>query len=351
MSESKRIAPGVVLFLLVVVVSLGGWFLHFVTTAASGEKTESVTVVITKGTTLQGINEKLAEYGLVAEDIRFLFLARYLGVATKLQAGEFALHRGQTPTELLQELASAKSIQHPVTIPEGLVIDEIAEIFAADGWCDKDEFNRLARDPEFLKSLQLEQYPSLEGYLYPDTYYLTREGYSAADLIRMQVRRFFSVWDEVAKEKNSELSSFEILTLASMVEKEAGNAEERPVIAGVFMNRLARGMRFQSDPTVMYGIENFSGHLSKTDLRTPTPYNTYTVERFPAGPICNPGKDSIYGVLHPEKTDYLYFVSKGNGQHYFSKNLREHNRAVYKYLRSSKKRTYLRSSQKKKKME
>lgn len=340
-----------VLFLLVAVVSLGGWFLKFVTTAASGEKTESVIVVIAKGTTLQGINAKLAEYDLVAEDIRFLLLARYLGVATKLQAGEFALHRGQTPGQLLQELANAKSIQHPVTIPEGLVIDEIAEIFAEDGWCDKEEFTRLAHDPEFLKSLDLEGYPSLEGYLYPDTYYLTRKGYEAADLIRMQVRRFFSVWEEVAKENSSELSSFEILTLASMVEKEAGRAEERPLIAGVFMNRLDRGMRLQSDPTVMYGIENFSGRLSKKDLRTPTPYNTYTLDRLPAGPICNPGRDAIYGVLHPEKTDYLYFVSKGMGRHYFSKNLREHNRAVYKYLRSPKRITYLRPAQKKKKMQ
>lgn len=327
-----------VLFLLVGVVSLGGWFLQFVTTAASGEKTESVTVVIAKGTTLEGINVKLAESGLVAEDIRFLLLARYLGVATKLQAGEFALHRGQTPKGLLLELVSAKPIQHPVTIPEGLVIDEIAEIFAADGWCDKEEFNRLARDTEFLKTLGLGQYPSLEGYLYPDTYYLTHQGHDAADLIRMQVRRFSAVWDEISKENSSELSSFEILTLASMVEKEAGKADERPVIAGVFMNRLARGMRLQSDPTVVYGIENFSGRLSKTDLRTPTPYNTYTLNRLPAGPICNPGKGSIYGVLHPEKTDYLYFVSKGRGRHHFSKNLREHNRAVYKYLRSSQKK-------------
>lgn len=327
-----------VLFLFVIVVSLGGWFLQFVTTAASGEKTESVTVVIVKGTTLQGINVRLAESGLVAEDIRFLLLARYLGVATKLQAGEFALHRGQNPKELLLELVSAKPIQHPVTIPEGLVIDKIAEKFAEDGWCDKEEFKRLSRDVDFLKSLGLGQHPSLEGYLYPDTYYLTRGGHDAEDLIRMQVRRFFTVWNELDTEYSSELSSFEVLTLASMVEKETGNAEERAVIAGVFVNRLARGMRLQSDPTVMYGIENFSGSLSKTDLRTPTPYNTYTLKRLPAGPICSPGKDSMRAVLNPEKTDYLYFVSKGKGRHYFSKNLREHNRAVYKYLRSSRKK-------------
>lgn len=327
-----------VLFVLLVVVSLGGWFLQFVTTAASGEKTESVTVVIGKGTTLQGINARLAESGLVAEDIRFLLLARYLGVATKLQAGEFALHRGQNPKELLLELVSVKPIQHPVTIPEGLVIDKIAEKFAEGGWCDKEEFKRLARDADFLKSLGLGQHPSLEGYLYPDTYYLTREGHDAEDLIRMQVQRFFTVWNKLKVANSSELSSFEVLTLASMVEKEAGNAEERPIIAGVFANRLARGMRLQSDPTVMYGIEGFSGRLSKTDLRTPTPYNTYTLKRLPAGPICNPGKDSIYAVLNPQKTDYLYFVAKGKGRHYFSKNLREHNRAVYKYLRSSRKK-------------
>lgn len=334
----KRIAFGLILFLFVSVATLTVWFFQFTGKVAEGDKSRSVAVIIPKGSTVQEINNTLAEQQLVEKDIRFLLLARYLGVATKLQAGEFALHFGQTPEELLLELSSAKPIQHPVTIPEGLVIDDIAAIFAANGWCDREAYNRLAHDSVFLESLGLHKRANLEGYLYPDTYYLTRKGHDAADLIRMQVRRFFAVWDEVSEGKQTELAPFEVLILASMVEKEAGVAVERPVIAGVFLNRLQKGMRLQSDPTVMYGIENFSGPITKTNLRTPTPYNTYTVARLPAGPICNPGKEALQAVLTPEKTDYIYFVSKGKRQHHFSKTLREHNRAVYKYLRAPKKK-------------
>ncbi len=327
-----------VLFLFVSFAALASWLFQFTGNVAEGDKGQSVTVVIPKGSAVQEINSILAEQELVKKDIRFLLLARYLGIATRLQAGEFALHRGQTAEELLLELSSARPIQHPVTIPEGLVIDDIAAIFAKGGWCDQEVYNHLAHDPEFLKSLGLGNLQNLEGYLYPDTYYLTQKGHDAADLIRMQVKRFSTVWDEVKEGKQTELAPFEVLTLASMVEKEAGKAVERPVIAGVFLNRLQKGMRLQSDPTVMYGIANFSGPITKTNLRTPTPYNTYTLARLPAGPICNPGKDALHAVLVPEKTDYLYFVSKGKGQHHFSKTLREHNRAVYKYLRAPKKK-------------
>jgi len=334
----KRISLGLILFLFVSSVVFAGWFVQFTGNVADGDKSQGATVVIPKGSTVQQINAILAKQNLVQEDIRFLLLARYLGIATRLQAGEFALHRGQTAEELLLELASAKPIQHPVTIPEGLVIDDIAAIFAEGGWCNRDTYNRLAHDPVFIKSLGLGSLQSLEGYLYPDTYYLTRKGHDATDLIRMQVRRFFVVWDELREKKETALSPFEVLILASMVEKEAGKAAERSVIAGVFLNRMEKRMRLQSDPTVMYGIENFSGPITKTNLRTPTPYNTYTLAGLPVGPICNPGKDALHAVLVPETTDFLYFVSKGKREHHFSKTLREHNRAVYKYLRAPRKK-------------
>ena len=333
----KRIALGLILFFFVSFAALAGWFFQFTGSVAEGSKSQGVAVVIPKGSTVQEINTILAKQKLVPEDIRFLLLARYLGIATRLQAGEFELHRGQTAEELLFELSSAKPIQHPVTIPEGLVIDEIATIFANGGWCDRETYSRLAHDSAFIARLGLGQLQSLEGYLYPDTYYLTRKGHDAADLIRMQVRHYFAVWNTLKEGKETELSPYEVLILASMVEKEAGRASERPIIAGVFLNRLKKRMRLQSDPTVIYGIENFSWPITKTNLRTPTPYNTYTIAGLPVAPICNPGKDALYAVLVPEKTDYLYFVSKGKGQHYFSKTLREHNRAVYKYLRAPKK--------------
>ena len=336
--SGKRIALVVVLFLFAAALGLAGWLVQYSGQAADGSTGETAVVVIPRGSSVRAINTILAKAGLVEDDIRFLFLARYLNLAEKLQAGEFALHRGQTPSELLRELATAKPVQHAVTIPEGLTIAEIAGIFAAGGWCDREEFIRLAGEPDFLKSLGLGERKTLEGYLYPDTYYLTRNDQTAADLIRMLVREFFSVWNRVQKGAASELTSYEVLILASMVEKETGRPSERPMIAGVFLNRLRRGMRLQSDPTVIYGIEDFSGNLSRNDLQTPSPYNTYTLKGLPAGPICNPGKDALLAVLHPVESKFLYFVSKNDGSHKFSKSLREHINAVNKYQRGGKKK-------------
>ncbi len=332
----KRITLGVVLFLLMSSLCLTGWLVQYAQQRADGDRSETVTVVIPKGSAVRQISKILGNGGLVDDDVRLLILARYLGLSAKLQAGEFALHRGQTPGELLRELVSALPVQHAVTIAEGLTIAQIAEIFAAGGWCDRDEFIRLAGDPEFLKSLGLESRKTLEGYLYPDTYHLTRRGHSASDLLRMQVQRFFVVWRDLQEEVPSTFSSYEILILASMVEKETGQASERPLIAGVFHNRLQKGMRLQSDPTVIYGLENFTGNLTRNDLKTPSPYNTYTLDRLPLGPICNPGKEALAAALHPAESNFFYFVSKNDGSHHFSGSLREHNRAVNKYQRARK---------------
>jgi len=336
-SAEKKIILMMIISLFVALLCLAGWFLQFATETATGNKSESVTVIVPKGASVKEINSILAGSGLVKDDVRFLVLARYLGLAAKLQAGEFALHRGQTPQELLKELAIAKPIQHAVIIREGLNIVEIAEVFAGGGWCDADEFVQLANDPVFLKSLGLSAYKSLEGYLYPDTYYLTRKGHTTADLLRMQVRHFFAVWDEVKTAAPLDLSPYEVLILASMVEKETAKAIERPLIAGVFLNRLKKGMRMQSDPTVVYGVENYSGKITRTHLRTPTPYNTYTLKRLPIGPISNPGKAALMAVLQPTESKFYYFVSQNDGSHKFSKTLREHNRAVNKYQRVKKK--------------
>ncbi len=327
-----------VLFLFAGLFCLVGWFLQFATEVAPGERSETAIVIVPSGSSVITINEILARADLVPNDARFPVLARYLGIAAKLQAGEFALHRGQTPQELLKELASAKPIQHAVTLREGLSLSEVAAVFAEGGWCDAEEFIGLAHDPAFLKSLGLDSYINLEGYLYPDTYYLTRKGQTTEDLLRMQVRHFFAVWNEIKTDAPLELSPYEVLILASMVEKETAKASERPIVAGVFLNRLKKGMRMQSDPTVMYGIENFSGKLSRKDLKTPSPYNTYTIKRLPVGPISNPGRAALTAVLHPTESKFFYFVSKNDGSHLFSKSLREHNRAVNKYQRPKKKK-------------
>ncbi len=327
-----------ILLLFMALLGLGGWFLQFASHPAQGEISDTATVVVPVGSSVQEINAILADAGLVALDVRFPVLARYLGLASRLQAGEFALHCGQTPQELLKELASARPIQHSVTIPEGLTVVEISRIFAQGGWANANEFVRLASDPEFINSVGLGSRKSLEGYLYPDTYYLTRQGQTTADILRMQVRHFSLVWESLeVTDIPLGLTPYEVLILASMVEKETARQSERPIIAGVFINRLKRGMRLQSDPTVIYGIEDFSGRLRRKDLRTPSPYNTYTLKRLPIGPISNPGRTALKAVLHPIQSDSLYFVSKNDGSHKFSRTLREHNRAVNKYQRSKKK--------------
>ena len=187
----------------------------------------------------------------------------------------------------------------------------------------------LVRDKTRVASYHIDG-PSLEGYLYPDTYLISRD-LDARELVDLMVRRFWKVFNDLIRGQKRDMSLREIVTLASIVEKETGLAEERPVIASVFLNRLKKRMRLESDPTVIYGLKNFDGNLKRKDLRTPNPYNTYTNHGLPPGPIANPGRESLMAVINPAETDYLYFVSRNDGSHCFSTTLKEHNRAVVRY--------------------
>lgn len=332
----KKILYRLALLVLLGPLLLGGWLALYSLQSGPAQEAKDAIVLIPPGSGLKQIGTILAEAGLIDEDIRFLLLAKFLGLSRKLPAGEFRLSLGKRPGDVLRQLAAAQPVRHAVTIPEGLRIEEVADIFAADGWCDREYFIDLAHDPEVIASLGLTAVDSLEGYLYPDTYYLTREQRDAKILITMQVNRFHKVWAGLGSDPEHPLSRHEIITLASVVEKETGAAEERPIIAAVFLNRLKARMRLQSDPTVIYGLDNFSGTLTRTDLRTEHPYNTYVIRALPVGPICNPGQKAMEAVLRPATTDYYYFVSKNDGTHQFSKNLAEHNKAVQEYQRRKK---------------
>jgi UPF0755 protein len=249
-----------------------------------------------------------------------------------LPAGEFILDANQSPVDLLNQLVSAKPVQHQLTVVEGLRLEEIADIFAADNWIDKERFLELAGNAGFIAELGLGQLSSLEGYLFPDTYLLVRPSPGEEKILSRLVNRALGVYRSL-EPGDTALTRHQVFTLASIVEKETGRADERPLIASVFHNRLGRRMKLQSDPTVIYGSENFSGPLTKKDLKTPTPYNTYTISGLPPGPICSPGRESLQAVLAPAATSYLYFVSRNDGSHHFSTSLREHNRAVRKYQR------------------
>ena len=289
-------------------------------------------VAIPKGAGSRQIKTLLGEKGLIKDDIRFLILLRLLREIEKkdppkLRAGEFSLPRGLTPLKLIRFLNKAKPVAHRITVPEGLTTAQIADIFAKDGWADAAVFLRLCQDRDFIQSLGLEA-DSLEGYLFPETYSLARGETDERGIISAMTRRFLAVWQELAPAEKQGMSRRQIVTLASIVEKETGSAGERGLIAGVFHNRLRTGMRLQSDPTTIYGIKDFNGNLTKADLRAATPYNTYVISGLPPGPICNPGKAALEAALRPAETPYFYFVSKNDGSHQFSRTLEEHSRAV-----------------------
>ena len=335
MRPSRRIVLGTILLITVALMVCGGWYAAYVFSPGPEVAQETVIVSIPKGTSVRGIRDILAHEHVIHNDIRFLMLAKISGYSSRLQAGEFRLRTGIKPGEVLKELAFARSIEYPITIPEGLRAAEIAQIFGEYGWCNPKNFIKLVSDKSFLEKLGLGDLNSLEGYLFPDTYLLTREITGAENIIPVMVKRFNDVWNGLAAGLDEEPDLHETVILASIVEKETGTPDERPLIAGVFHNRLQSGMRLQSDPTVIYGSKKFSAPISKKDLLTPTPYNTYTLPGLPVGPIANPGKEALAAVLYPTPTDTLYFVSKNDGTHYFSKSLPEHNRAVIKYQRKN----------------
>lgn len=315
--------------LALLALAAGAWWLAdyaFSISAADGERT----VLVPRGAGVRDIRSLLARQGLVGDDIRFLILARLTRSSARLRAGEYRIPPGRTPLQILRILEKGQVVQHPVTIAEGLNLEQIAVLLEQKGWVDARSFMRLARDPEFIGTLDLDL-PSLEGYLFPDTYLLTRGNISEQALLTMMVRRFHAVWRDVAGSTAPPLPRHQVITLASMVEKEAGTAAERPIIAGVFLNRLGRNMRLQSDPTVIYGLDDFNGNLTRDDLKKETDYNTYVIDGLPPGPICSPGRESIEAVLNPADVPYLYFVAKNDGTHHFSVTLQEHNKAVYKY--------------------
>ncbi len=336
LSVVKRVALWATLFFVLQAIVVGVWFGIFVFGKGPGSPEVDVIVTIPRGVSVKSIGEILGDAGLIHNDIRFSMLAQLSGYSGQLQAGEFSLKTRQRPLDVIKELVFARPLQYKVTIIEGLRAAEIAEVFELKGWCDVEKFMSLVHDKQFIDSLGFKNLVSLEGYLYPDTYMLTADMKGAEKIIAMMVRRFFRVWEGLISADNQDVGREKVVILASIVEKEAAVEAERPLIAGVFKNRLTRGMRLQSDPTVTYGIENFSGKITKKMLRNSTPYNTYTIFGLPVGPICNPGEGALFAALNPVETEYFYFVSKNDGTHHFSATLSEHNRAVRKYQKKKK---------------
>ncbi len=288
-------------------------------------------VRILPGMSLHVIAHRLSQEGIIKDPHKFMILTWWKRLGRKIQWGDFELYAGMPPALLLDYLTTGKNMVKKVTIPEGFTLQQIAQRLAEEKLVEEKLFLSIARDPQWLEQLGLAG-SSLEGYLFPDTYVFHR-GMSSEDIQKKMVERFKKVFSSLPKNNpvTTTLTLKEIVTLASIVEKESGLHSERPLIASVFYNRLKQGMLLQSDPTVIYGLKDFDGDLTKKDLQKPTGYNTYRKAGLPPGPIANPGRDSLEAVLLPAHSDYLYFVSKNDGSHYFSKNLNEHNRAVARY--------------------
>jgi len=268
---------------------------------------------------------------IIHDPVKFRLFARFKRYDKLIKAGEYKLSAAMAPLDILCMLKSGRVQLHKLTIPEGYNINQIAALIEKGDLAPRGVFLQHALNPDLTRALGIDA-DTFEGYLFPDTYFFPRDT-PPEKIISAMVRRFESVYSSQFRKRARALnfSTHQVVTLASIIEKETGAPFERPLISSVFHNRIRRGMRLESDPTVIYGLKDFNGNLKRRHLRTRTPYNTYMIKGLPPGPIANPGLESIEATLFPEETVYLYFVSKRDKTHKFSSNLRDHNKAVRKY--------------------
>jgi UPF0755 protein len=301
-------------------------------TPASQNSVEQV-VEIKPGMTLRQAANFLAEKKLLDEPSAFVLYTYLQGKQNKIQAGEYRFSPSMPPWKIMESLTNGTAILYTVTIPEGYRITEIAELLEKKGLANKEEFIAETRNQELLNDLKIPSGGSLEGYLYPETYKFTK-AVGAKKIVSTLVDTFKERVQNpelMQQAKAGKLTFHEIVTLASLIEKETGLATERKLISSVFHNRLVKKMRLQTDPTVIYAMVNFDGNIRKKDLSIDSPYNTYKYFGLPPGPIASPGLDSIKAAMEPEHSDFLYFVSRKDGSHQFSTNYDDHTRAVQKY--------------------
>lgn len=308
--------------------------LRFVGTSASDDETQIV-FEVRRGQTLRDIALQLEKNNLITDEKKFRLYVRLRALENKVRAGEYALRRNMSPRQILGVLSSGRSIEYSITISEGLNRFEIASLVEKHRIGTRDEFLRLTQDREFIARNLGIQVSTLEGYLFPETYHVTRASGVRGLLVQMLTKfkeTFAEIPDASGTENAVALTREEVVILASIIEKETGAPSERPLISSVFHNRLRKGMRLQTDPTVIYGLWMKSGtwnrNISRQDLVTPGPYNTYTIRGLPPGPIANPGKEALLAAVRPETSEFLFFVSRNDGTHVFSKDYQQHRAAV-----------------------
>jgi UPF0755 protein len=322
---------GLVLLALSLIFVLFLSFYVFLRAPGPGPEQVPVRITVVPGMTFDQVAEILHEQGIIRDVDMFRWLAMERDVITRIQAGEFELKARMTPGEVLDRLVSGRPVEYKITIPEGYNLSQIAGLLDQGQIWSGDRFLDLAFSPEFAESLGISA-RTLEGYLFPDTYQFPRWA-KEEDLIKTMVKRMKQVFgqQELARMEELEMTMHEVLTLASLIEKETSLPQERALISSVFHQRLKRGIKLECDPTVIYGMPYFDGNLRRKDLEKWTPYNTYLNPGLPPGPIASPGTGSIHAALYPEETGYLYFVSRGDGTHVFSRTFAEHQEAIRRY--------------------
>ena len=296
---------------------------------------EAITIELKPGSSIRTLSNRLQSHNLLEHPDYFLIWGRLSGKATRLQAGEYAFSPGQSISELIDDMVAGRVRQYSLTLVEGWTFREFLNAVAAH---EAIEHTLIDTAYDDVMSVLGHEGDHPEGRFFPDTYFIHKNTKDTA-LLNRAYQQMEMHLNQLWSERDDELpfkSPYEALIMASIVEKESAVAEERPVIAGVFINRLRKGMRLQTDPTVIYGIgEDYDGDIRFKDLRTDTPYNTYTRKGLTPTPIAMPGLGALKAVMHPADTDYLYFVATGDGsgRHYFSSTLEEHEKAVDKYQR------------------
>lgn len=283
------------------------------------------------GTSLSQVAMDLEQRRVLRSAWSLKLLGRTSGQAGLIQSGRYRFSDAARPGQILQRLVDGDVLLASLTIPEGFTQDQVFKRIDELGYGQQARLEELASDPVFLQHLKLPG-QSLEGYLFPETYRFT-PGTSEADLLTMMVAQFRNRISPGLEKKAAahHLDLHQLVTLASIIEKETGLVEEMPLISSVFHNRLQRHIPLQTDPTVIYGLADFDGNLTRRDLQAPSPYNTYLYSGLPPGPIANPGLAALQAAAEPAESKYLYFVAKGDGSHHFSKTLKEHNQAVRRY--------------------
>jgi UPF0755 protein len=326
MSKKNKLLTLFLIFIAAPLLGLSLASLHIYQSIHAPYEGETKSVTINKGEGFSSINYKLSQEGLINNARIFHYYTLYKDSLRKFKPGTYTIESGDSMIDIFLLLTSGKGAFVKITIPEGKNLYEIAELLEEAKFVKKEEFIELCFQKELLRENNVEAF-SAEGYLYPDTYKVS-PGVSAKFLVELLIKTHFQKTAKL-RQINHALNYHEILTLASIVEKETGAKWERPTIAGVYLNRLRKKMRLQADPTTIYGIwTRFDGNLRRKDLLEKNDYNTYMMSGLPKGPIANPGLAAIQAVYHPKQHDYLFFVSKNDGTHVFTSTYEQHRKAV-----------------------